>query len=70
MILNYTEFVRCEEGVRAYSDQRVRVDRTICEYTDERGEVYRKAFEVKPGEAPHIPAKGDHKTINALQKQW
>jgi hypothetical protein len=40
------------------------------EYTAANGDVFRKAFEAKPGQRPITPAEGTHNQLNDLRQQW
>lgn len=68
--LYYSHTVSTVTNERSYHDQRVRVTKTITEYRDERGDVYRKTYETK---APHeavIFREGTNVEINRNLRQW
>ena len=61
---------REEFGVRSFKDKRVRVDRYYCEYIDNKGAVYCKAFEAKD-RMPNIPQTAqDTEELNIQKFQW
>lgn len=62
--------VNLMENIRSNIDRRVFIDYYVMEYIGEDKEIYRKAFEVKPGIKPTLPTSGTHKTLNDMKKQW
>jgi len=56
--------------VRSSKDRRKFCDRYIAVYTDNNGNEYCKAFEVKQGAKPNVPKSGTHTELNALEYQF
>jgi hypothetical protein len=67
--LTFVRKVKVIEDTRTTKDQRYKVDQHIVEYRDEKGEEYRKSFNVKRGDEPTIPESGTHDELNALKDQ-
>lgn len=61
--LKLKNIVRTEKNVRSMKDRRAMVTRTVAEFTDSEGNVYRKSFEAK-GKDPVIPESGTHEELN------
>lgn len=63
------EIVRTEER-RSFLDGRRMVRRTVAEYTDPAGEVYRKNFEASAGIDPVVPNVATAQELTDLEQQW
>lgn len=70
-ILKLIRIIRTENNVRSVLDNRVKVNRVVCSYTDGSDE-YRKSFEqrVAFGGEIDIPEEGNHKKLNGMKYQW
>lgn len=70
-ILTYKQTVKVINDTRSIKDNRVKVDRVVCEYTDSGGEIYRKSFETKVNaDTLIIPQQGTHERLNQLKHQF
>ncbi len=69
-ILTFSHYSHERFNVRSNKDQRKFIDRYTVAYTDERGDVYMKAFEALKGEKPNVPLSGTHAELFAAQFQF
>ena len=67
-ILTLKGIVKEEFDVKSNKDKRVRVNRTLAEYEDANGDIYRKAFESKG--KPNVPKSGTNKELNSQKTQY
>lgn len=61
--------IRTEER-RSFLDGRRMVRRTVAEYTDPAGAVYRKSFEASAGIDPVVPSVATAQELRDLAQQW